>query len=45
MNLKIRLKISDIWKLLFGGSVVVLDPYHNAIYRVQKGEDTYICKG
>ena len=44
MNLKIRLKFSDIIKLVFGGDVMILDPYSNSIYRVQKGDDTYICK-
>ena len=44
MNLKLRLKFSDILKLLFGFDVMILDPYENRIYRVQKGEDTYICK-
>ena len=45
MNLKLRLKLADIIKLFMGGSILVLDTYHNAIYRVQKGQDTYICKG
>jgi len=45
MNLKLRLKFSDIIKLLFGADVMVLDPINSGIYRVQKGEDTYICKG
>jgi len=45
MNLKLRLKFSDILKLVFGGDVMVLDPYSNSIYRVQKGEDTGIYKG
>ena len=45
MNLKLRLKFSDIFKLLFGGDVMVLDKYNNHIYRIQKGNDTYICKG
>ena len=44
MNLKLRLKLSDIWKLLIGGSVVVLCPYNNSIYRIQKGKDTYVTK-
>jgi len=45
MNLKLRLKFSDILKLIFGSDVMVLDPYSGSIYRVQKGEDAYICKG
>jgi len=45
MNLKLRLKFSDILKLIFGADVMVLDPYRNSIYRIQKGDDTYICKG
>ena len=45
MNLKLRLKFSDILKPLFGGDVMVLDPINSGIYRVQKGKDTYICKG
>jgi len=44
MNLKIRLKFSDIIKLVFGGDVMVLDPYSNSIYIVKKGEDTGIYK-
>ena len=44
VNLKLRLKLSDLIKLLFGFDVMVLDPYNDAIYRVQKGDDTYICK-
>lgn len=44
MNLKLRLKFSDILKLIFGGSVIVMCPYNNSIYRVQKGQDTYITK-
>lgn len=45
MNLKLRLKTSDVFKLFLGGEVLVLDPYNNSIYRVQKGQDTYITKG
>ena len=45
MNLKLHLKFSDILKLIFGADVMVLNPYSGSIYRVQKGEDTYICKG
>jgi len=45
MNLKLRLKFSDILKLLFGLDVMMLDPYTSNIYRVQKGKDTYVCKG
>lgn len=44
MNLKIRLTIADITKLIFGGSVLVVDPYNDTIYRIQKGSDTYITK-
>jgi hypothetical protein len=44
MNLKLHLKFSDIVKLALGFEVMVLSPYDNRIYRVQKGEDTYICK-
>ena len=44
MNLKLRLKLGDIIKLIFGSDIMILDPYTNNIYRVQKGEDTYICK-
>lgn len=42
MNLKLHLKLGDIIKLFFGLDVMVLDPYNNTIYRVQKGKDTYI---
>jgi len=45
VNLKLRLKFSDIIKLTFGADVMVIDPYNESIYRVQKGVDTYICKG
>lgn len=45
MNLKLHLKFMDVIKLLLGGSVLVLDPFNLSIYRVEKGEDTYICKG
>jgi len=44
MNLKLRIKFGDIIKLLFGGSFLVLDRYNDSIFRVQKGEDTYITK-
>jgi len=45
MNLKLRMKFSDILKLIFGADVMVLDPYSGSIYRVQKGEDTGIYRG
>lgn len=45
MNLKLRLKFGDILKLLFGQDLIVLDPYNNTIYRVQKGDGTYVYKG
>jgi len=45
MNLKLRLKFSDILKLMFGADVIVLDPHNNNVFRVQKGEDTWIYKG
>jgi len=45
MNIKLHMKLSDILKLIFGGDVMILDPYSNSIYRVQKGEDTGIYKG
>ena len=44
MNLKIRLTLIDIGKLIFGGSVLVADQYNNNIYTIQKGEDTYVAK-
>jgi len=44
MNLKIRLTLADIGKLIFGGSVLVTDPYTNNIYSILKGEDTAITK-
>lgn len=45
MNLKLRLKLKDIIRLLLGKSLLVKDQYNNVIYRVQKGHDTYITKG
>jgi hypothetical protein len=44
MNLKLRLKMIDIFKLFFGRSCLVRDPYNGLIYRVQKGKQTYITK-
>jgi hypothetical protein len=44
VNLKLRLKFGDIIKLLLGSDIMVLDPYNNSIYRVQRGNDTYVCK-
>lgn len=44
MNYKLRLKLGDIIKLLLGGSILVCDRYNNTIYRVVKGEDTYVTK-
>jgi len=45
MNLKLRLKLSDILKLIFGADVMILDQYNGSILRVQRGEDTGIYKG
>jgi len=45
MNLKLELKPKDIAKLLFGRQVMIINPYNNGILHVQKGKDTYICKG
>jgi hypothetical protein len=44
MNLKIRLTLKDLFKVICGGSVMVMDPYNNTIFRVQRGQDTYITK-
>jgi len=44
MNLKLRLTTMDILRLLCGCSVLVCDPYNSTIFRVQKGEDTYVSK-
>jgi hypothetical protein len=44
MNLKLRLSVKDLLKVLFGGSILVKDKYNNTIYRVKKGIDTYVTK-
>lgn len=44
MNLKIRLKLSDITKLIFGGNVMLADPFNNTIFIVSRGEDTRISR-
>jgi hypothetical protein len=44
MNIKLRLSFRDIVKLIFGGTVLVMDPYNDSIIRVVKGADTYVAK-
>jgi len=44
MNLKMRLRPRDILKLFFGGTILIMCPYNSSIYRLQKGDDTYVCK-
>ncbi len=45
LNIRLILKLGDIIKLILGWEVLILDSNHNSIYMVQKGDDTYICKG
>ena len=44
MDVKIRLKFADILKLMFGYSILVLNPLNGTVMIIQKGEDTYVCK-
>jgi hypothetical protein len=44
MNIKLRLKIKDIIKLLLGGRILVKNPYDKSVVHIQKGIDTYITK-
>lgn len=45
MNIKIRLKISDLFKILFFNKRILLaDRYNDSIITICKGKDTYICK-
>lgn len=45
MNLKLRLSLADLVKVLLGGTCLVMCPYNQSIYRVQRGKETYITKG
>lgn len=45
MSRKLRISLGDIIKLLFGGKVLIKNPFDNdKVYTIQKGDKTYFAK-